>query len=465
MRVGMSLAHAKALLKGTPVLEKPFAPDEDAERLRRLARWAVRFSPVVAADEPDGLLLDMTGCEGLYGEDRHMVALIDASFARLNLPVRLSLAPGVGCAWAVSRFAPDRVTIVAPDRVREELAPLPIAGLRIDPSFVGALHDVGIERIGELFDLPRRELACRFGADLLRRIDQATGEVNETITPLHDSAPVESTRLFDGPVTSLDAVAITVCELLFALVLQLESRGCGARTLDVVLHRVSSEPSRASIALSYPSRDGRHLWTLLRPRIERMNLGYGVESVSLCASRIGRLFAQQLRLDHAGPEREDSGNETAWGELLDRLTERLGPRAARAMAVAETYVPEEAFPLRAWPGTRERSPRPDDDGATNGVDRADRPSRLFEVPESARVISLVPDGPPSWMRWRGRECRVRCGGGPERLALPWWKAKRGASPPPNTARDYYQVEDDQGRFLWMFRDDATNQWFVHGLWV
>lgn len=60
--VGKSLAHAKALLKGTQVWERPFTPIEDAQRLHGLARWAQRFSPVVATDEPDGLLLDVAGC-------------------------------------------------------------------------------------------------------------------------------------------------------------------------------------------------------------------------------------------------------------------------------------------------------------------------------------------------------------------------------------------------------------------
>jgi protein ImuB len=90
---------------------------------------------------------------------------------------------------------------------------------------------------------------------------------------------------------------------------------------------------------------------------------------------------------------------------------------------------------------------------------------LFAVPEAAQVISLVPEGPPSWMRWRGRECAVRCAGGPERLALPWWEAGHRASPSPDVARDYYEVQDDQGRLLWMFRDHVTNGWFVHGLWA
>lgn len=463
--VGMSLAHAKALLKGTQVWERPFTPVEDAQRLHRLARWAQRFSPVVAADEPDGLLLDVAGCEGLFGEDRRMVAMIDASFKKLNLPVRLALAPTVGCAWAVSRFAVDRIKIVAPEHVREELASLPIAGLRIDPLFVGALREVGVERIGALFDLPRQELACRFGADLLRKLDQATGEANETITPLHVSTPIEATRVFDGAVTSLEAIVITVRELLFTLVLQLEERNSGARTLDVVLQRISAEPARVSITLTYPSRDARHLWTLLHSKIERTNLGYGVESVSLHASRLGKLSPQQMCFGHVEHGSRGQGNEADWGELLDRLMDRLGRRAVCAMTAAETHVPEEAFPLQAWSPTQGRALGRNNDGMTESGGRFDRPSQLFEVPEPVQVIGLVPDGPPSWIRWRGRECGVRRGCGPERLALPWWEAKRGTSPSPNIARDYYEVEDDQGRLLWVFRDHVTNGWFVHGLWA
>ena len=461
----MSLAHARALLKGTQIWERPFTPVEDTRRLQRLARWAQRFSPVVAADEPDGLLLDLAGCEELFGTDERMVALVDTSLARWGLPARLALAPTVGCAWAVSRFAADRIKIVAPDRIREALKPLPIAGLRIDPTFAGALHDVGIERIGSLFDLPRAELACRFGADLLRRLDQATGEMNETITPIRTAIPIEAARAFDGPVTNLEAIVVTVRELLFTLVLQLEERACGVRTLDVVFERISAEPVRIAITLTYPSHDARHLWTLLRPKIERTNLGYGVESIALHASRLGKLSTRQLSLGHGGPGDRSQRDETDCGELLDRLMDRLGPRAVCAMTVCETHVPEDAFPLRAWSQAQGQAPQRSDKDATENCDRAQRPSQLFDAPEPVRVISLVPEGPPSWMRWRGQESHVRCAGGPERITLPWWRSTRGTSPLPNRARDYYEVDDDQGRWLWVFRDRATNEWFVQGLWA
>jgi len=486
VREGMNLAHAKALLKGMHVWERPFTPAEDTERLHRLARWTCRFSPTVAPDEPDGLLLDMSGCEHLFGGNEQMVAAVDTSFARLGLSARLAMAPTIGCAWAVARFGVERVSIVAHERIREELAPLPIAGLRIDARFVAALHEVGIERIGSLFDLPREELACRFGADVLRRLDQATGTTSETITPLRPSTPIETTRTFDGPVTSLEAIVRTAHELLFALVLELEQRECGVRTLEIVLERIATEPSRTSIALTYPSRDVRHLWTLLRPKIERVDFGYGVESVLLRASRFGKRLPEQACFSHTGPGNHPS-NEAVLGEFLDRLMDRLGTQAVRRAVAVETHVPEEAFPLRAWSGpkgarkeasgtNRIRSKRTHandsaaashlqgDQCAADGTACIHRPSTLLEIPEPVRVISLLPEGPPSWLYWRGRECAVRSASGPERLALPWWEGKRVASPLPDKVRDYYEVQDDQGRLLWVFRDQAHG-WFVHGLWA
>jgi len=462
--VGMSLAHARALLKGTPVWEKPFTPVEDARRLRRLARWAQRFSPVVAADEPDGLLLDMAGCEELFGSDERMVALVETSLARWKLPARLALAPTVGCAWAVSRFSADRIKIVARERIREELAPLSVAGLRIDPTFVSALNEVGIERIGSLFDVPRAELACRFGADLLRRLDQATGCANETITPIRTATPIEAIRAFDGPVTSLEAITVTVRELLFALVLQLEERACGVRTLDMVWERISAEPARVSMMLTYPSSDAQHLWSLLKAKIERIHMGYGVEAITLRASRFGPLSTRQMGFDHGGKGKSHP-READCGELLDRLMDRLGPRAVCALTAAETYVPEEAFPLCAWSPNQGQVAPPANIDPTVSRDHAPRPSQLFDVPEPVRVMSLVPEGPPSWVHWRGRDSPVHCAGGPERIALPWWRSIGSTSSSPDLARDYYEVEDDQGRWLWVFQDRATRNWFVQGLWA
>src|SRR5690606_20411829 len=66
LRVGMSVARAQALSSG--LVLRPAEPQADAQGLELLAQWALQhISPVVAADPPDGLVLDTTGAEHLHG--------------------------------------------------------------------------------------------------------------------------------------------------------------------------------------------------------------------------------------------------------------------------------------------------------------------------------------------------------------------------------------------------------------
>jgi protein ImuB len=55
--------------------------------------------------------------------------------------------------------------------------------------------------------------------------------------------------------------------------------------------------------------------------------------------------------------------------------------------------------------------------------------------------------------------------GPERITPPWF-VRTGATP----TRDYFRVEDDQGRRYWLYREGLydeveTPRWFVHGLFA
>lgn len=96
-----------------------------------------------------------------------------------------------------------------------------------------------------------------------------------------------------------------------------------------------------------------------------------------------------------------------------------------------------------------------------------RPLRLFDPPPEVRVLYAVPEGPPAQFLWRGRACRVARWQGPERIAPEWW-----ADRPGTRLRDYYRVEDDAGRRLWLFREGVAGdgrggapRWFVHGVFA
>ncbi len=93
-----------------------------------------------------------------------------------------------------------------------------------------------------------------------------------------------------------------------------------------------------------------------------------------------------------------------------------------------------------------------------------RPLVLLGRGEAAEdVIALVPDGPPQRFRWRRQVHRIAHAEGPERIADEWWRA-------PAPPRDYYVVEDEMGRRLWVYREGLFSpqtpvRWFVHGLFA
>lgn len=456
VRAGMTLAHARSLLVNTSVVESPCSPAEDARALRGLARWMLRFAPVVAPDDPDGLLCDIAGCEALFGGERRHVERVAHVLGAWGLSARLAVAPTFGCARAVARYGKTMITFVPPDGIHAVLAPLPVRALRIDGDALDALADVGIECIGHLFDIPRDELAARFGPALLARLDQATGAVAETIRPIQAAPRFEASRNFEGPIRRWEIIVAATRELLVELLSKLRSLDRGVLSLAVELRRADLAPKSLALRLSHPSRDDRHLWGLLQPRLERVHLGFGVEGITLRAMRTAPVRSEQtVFLRDVADAAEGT---SALGELVDRLLDRLGPNAVARAQPAETYVPEKAFgsaTVCTLAPSRTSRVRPD----KPRLYPAHRPAQLFDVPEPVRVMSLVPDGPPAWIEWRGLRATVRSSVGPERIAFPWWTGR--TSP----VRDYYEVDDERGRRLWVYRDIASGNWFVHGQWT
>ena len=477
VRETMTLANARALLPCGNVLVKPHQPHRELTALKALARWALRFSPIVAVDPPDGVLIDIAGCERLFHGERQLLTAITTAVAHLGFQNRLASASTFACAWAIVRFGSPDQFIVPNARERKALEPLPIAALRVDQATIEALREVGIDRIGHLLKLPRSSLGARFGAQLLGRLDQAMGKAAETIDPVRPVEPPMVERIFAGPTTQLEAIQLTVRALLAELSEHLQQRECGVRLLELRFDRIDAPPIRETITLSRPSRDAKHLWSLLGPRVESINLGYGVERVALTAQRWARLSHVQMK--QWGRDAEMAGNvDRDVGALVDALVNRLGSDRIMRVEPIETHVPERAFRYcavmeeqrhEATPQCLAASQRRARGERYEGIIDADRPPVLLERPEPITVMALTPDGPPARLRWRGMEQRITASAGPERIAHEWWHLAPGEYTGGKSnevgSRDYFKVQDERGCWLWVYRVVETGRWFVHGLWA
>ena len=440
--VGQALAQARAICPLLVVADA--APVADREGLARLANWCERFSPLAAADAPDGLWLDITGCAHLAGGEAALASAIERRLA----PCRIAVAGTAGAAWALARAATRRtVELIAPGSERTALDRLPVALLRLDSRVVAGLRRVGLRSIGELARQPRADIMARFGAVVGLRLEQAVGSAAEAIAWPRAPVPWHESLTFAEPIATAEDLARTLSILAVALCKRLEAASLGGHRFAVRFFRVDDVTSQIEIATAKPSYDARRVAKLLCAKLDRVDPGFGVEAVTLEALETAPSAPVQATIGGT-PRSEDLDS------VIDDLCNRLGPdRLWRPIPYA-SHVPERSVATAA--PLESLSPWPDPPG--------ERPIRLLRPPEKISAIAQMPDDPPVQFRWRGALHRVRAASGPERIAAEWWRRQDTGE----RYRDYYRVEDQKGARFWLFRigvsgQDHTPEWFMHGL--
>jgi protein ImuB len=445
-----TVADALALEPGLATFEAD--PEADLKALSGLADWCVRFSPAVALDPPDGLLLDIEGCAGLWGGEQAMLDDLALRLGRAGVPARAAVADTTGAAWALARFGGGR-TVAPKGSIRTLIEPLPIEALRLEPAAAETLIVLGIITVGALMALPRAELTRRFGPWVRLRLDQALGEVEEALVFRRPAPPFFERLAFAEPISTPEDLARVSFDVTALLCRRLDAAGSGARRFELAFHRLDGRAEILRVGTALASRDARRIARLFAPKLETVDPGFGVEAVTLAADRVERVAEKQI----AFAAETDAANDDDAEALVDRLSNRLGEARVWRPSSHESWLPERAVtrvaPLaaaqRAWPRDRPR------------------PVRLFRRPEPIEALAEVPDNPPALFRWRGRVHRVRRAEGPERLAQEWWRAPEDETGP-DKVRDYYRVEDAEGRRFWIFRaglygPGAPPRWWLHGL--
>ena len=119
---GQKVADAMALVPDLHLADAE--PEADDRALSALVDWCVRFSPAVAPAPPDGLFLDISGVDHLWGDEPGLMQDLAARLQTNGLGFRLAIADTPGAAWALARYGPDRVIVPPGDQARA-LAPLP----------------------------------------------------------------------------------------------------------------------------------------------------------------------------------------------------------------------------------------------------------------------------------------------------------------------------------------------------
>lgn len=447
LHVGMALAQAQALVPNLHMVEA--APDEDEASLRELARWAIGYSPVVAADPPDGLWIDIAGVVHLFGSEEELLSNLTSRLTRQGIAAKAAVADAPGAAWAMARYGAGGV--VPTGWIVDAVATLSIRALRIAPDKLSALHRLGIERIGQLAAMPRAPLVRRFGRDVALRLDHALGHAFEPITPLIPKETPMASRAFAEPIGRLEDLKSVLLRLAKDLCRQLERRGEGARRLDLLFQRVDQKSACLRVGTAKANRDAAHLAKLFDERLQTVNPGFGIEEMVLVASKVEPLTETQTQVRGLG---DADAEEADMGQLVDRLGARIGMRHVYRLAPIPSLVPERMA---------RRIPALSPPTGSVWPEMLPRPTRLLDPPEPVVATALLPDHPPRFFVWRKVRHTVAKADGPERITPEWWNGDKGSA-----ARDYYRVETEQGRRFWIFRDAPTaegGRWWMHGFFA
>ena len=480
---GMALADARAHVPDVDSV--PYEPAADARLLDVIAEGCDRFTPSVALDPPDGLILDITGCAHLWQGEAGLVSALAAFLVQAGLTLRLALGDTPDQARALARHGGDLLRAgrkIPPQNIHEarpvypapapapapvsatagllEVTALSIRALDLSDTQITALRRAGLVTLGDLAARPRAPLAARFGTEVVTRLARILGEEDARITPRRARAARMVSRRFAEPVARIDFIEAVLRDLAAEAAQQLSEQHEGGRDFGLSLFRSDGAIHRLHIATGRASRDPDLICRLFAERIESLadplDPGFGYDMVRLDILHTEPLAAAQSGFD------EDPAPATALALLTDQLQVRLGDARVRRFVAGDSHIPECAgftapvnspvLPLAAHPLPAAGEPPL-------------RPLHLLDPPQIVEVIAQVPDGPPRRFRWRRQTHDITAFEGPERISAEWWKRRDGAG----LTRDYYRVEDRAGRRFWLFRhglygtEKTSPDWYLHGL--
>lgn len=450
----------------------------DREALASLVPWCEQFSPSVAVDTmepPESLLLDVTGLAGLFHGEESLVEHVQREFGRRGLTTRVALADTPGAAWGLAHYGEmaQPFLVVPTGQTLAELSSLPIEALRLEnPECVETLKDLGLRRIGQLLSFSRDSLAARFGPELLLRLDQASGAVEEVVATCHPAPAVGAEWIFEHPTDREEVIRQVFLWLLEKITRELTPRRQGVQELVCRWRGENGSSGKITVGLYRASASPRHLAELIEMQWEaaRGKLAEPLTLLSISVTAEAELECRQQELFERGEgDSRDDPRQTAL--LVDRLSSRLG----RSSVVRPRLLPE-AQPELAWryeplvggskrrpdrPSSKKRSPARRDSprsfskNATSPSWSFVRPLSLAVRPLAVEVVSMAPHGPPLAFVFWGRQHRVHRTWGPERIHTGWWRGR-------SVRRDYYRVETTAGCWFWLFRQPGEARWYFHG---
>ena len=471
-----------------------YDPATDRARLRDLAVWCRRFSPIVGVEDaspPECLLLNIEGVTHLFHNERAMARHVLEELNRVHIYARVAIADTVGMAWATAHYGTHRsergltsavhstslrrtagttnsskrnIPVIVPaGESLQALRSLPSRALRLPVDVSQTLKELDLGKVHQLLNLPKSTLPSRFGDVLHKRIDQALGEVPEPITPELPPKPTIERWQFEYVISDRRVIEMAIERLFTRTIATLEADRYGIQRVLIVLQGELGEVVDFTVGLIRPTISQPHLMRLVRTQLEQVRT-----PDDICEVRVELISSAPL-----DPRQEtlfSCRDEVKARRERDQLFERIGSRLGEEVIVVAEQIldaqPERAFAcepitVNKGGGSRFRTRAsgrhvvPERDRAS-GHFIAHRPLSVRNEPRQIDVLTVSTSGPPATVRWNGYTHPIAKSWGPERVHTGWWRDE-------NIVRDYYRIETNEGLRLWVYHNVRNGDWFLHGV--
>ncbi|HKR59430.1 MAG TPA: hypothetical protein VJS64_06815 [Pyrinomonadaceae bacterium] len=313
-----------------------------------LEQFAYAFSPLVEALAFDAVVLDVEGCELLFGSAYELAKDISKCAAKkkelggLECKVNVALAANPDTAIHAARFCKG-ITFTAPGEELTCLGDLPLKSLQFSlveieerraNDILETLKLWGVNTFKEFAGLPPAGVSERLGQEGLRLQELASGKTNRHLK-LKQPAPVfQSSIELDFPVAQLEALSFIFARLLNQICASLNAYALATNCIEVDLKLEQGVLHRLNLSLPYPMRDHKVFLKLLLLDTETHPPPAAVIAVNITCEPVKPRLLQTGLFVPLAPEPEKL-------ELtLARLGKLLGAENVGSPELLDTHRPD-----------------------------------------------------------------------------------------------------------------------------
>jgi protein ImuB len=412
------------------------------------------FSPYVEENPPVTVIFDVRGLESLHGPPETLAREIER---RIGVPASIAIASNPDAAMHAAHGIRG-VTVIAPGREAEVLAPLPVNLLgtaylyaalgRMSSETAELLHLWGIRTFGAFAKLPPLGVAARMGDEGISLQRLARGEGCRQLRPHTDPLEFQEELELDDPVESIEPLSFILSRLLNDVCGRLEARSLSTNEIRLLLTLENAPEHTVSIRLPVPMLDPKAFLKMLQLDLNGRPPVAPVLKAHLKAEPVKPRRTQHGLFVRSAPEPEKLELTVA------RLRHLVGDGQVGTPELKDTHRPD-SFSMRGFaPRQAVMQNRRSEVEMKNArlCLRRFRPPRYAQVimanRQPARVVSSSVNG------------RVVMAKGPWRTSGEWWLEGTGNAGAWN--RDEWDIALESGALYRLFHEAAGGRWFIEG---